>query len=626
MESTSAAKAAPEILRLQEVSRDYGNIEAVRGVSLAISAGEVHALVGQHGAGKTTLALLISGKLPPKSGSIAFRGRRYASLNLGLSNRLGIKMVYQQVYLNDYFTVAENLFYHDPSVNRFGWSSPRRLNRAAAELCGRHGFDIDPGAKLRALSLSDRTVVDILKQLYARPVLLVLDEALEKLSPSALERIVPLLLERARQGLALLFITHRIDDVYRYADKVSILRDGQLIFSGSTADIDQINLVRLAYTQFSAQASPTAANAEFTRFLRYNEAILAHLPLSLLLTDLEGRVKLANEHFQNAFGRPSSGYLDRPVLEVLEGLSGADSGELAKALQSQADREFYNVRLAMGERDTLNNIKTLSVFDGETPIGTILVLEDITEYDKLQKQILLTEKLASVGLLAAGVAHEINNPLEIIYNYLATLRNRAASQSTRDTVNKLQEEISYISTIVSNLVNLTDPGRLDQGEQELNEVIGKILDLLPQSARSRNINIRFSSGKPAIRAWVNANELKQVVLNLIKNSFEAMPEGGTVAVATDEALRDGVSTALITVQDDGPGIRADNLIDIFLPFYTTKKARGSNSGLGLSVTYAILERYGGRITAENLPRGCRFTITLPQRPVSPPPAPDSGKR
>jgi signal transduction histidine kinase/ABC-type branched-subunit amino acid transport system ATPase component len=615
-----------DVLSLRDVWRDYGGLEAVRGVSLDISRGEVHALVGQHGAGKTTLALLISGMLKPRTGTITFCGKRHGSLNLPLSNRMGIKMVYQQLCLNDNFTVAENLFAHDRRVNSFAWGSSRRVNAAAAGLMERYSFGIDPTAKLRRLSLSERAVVDILKQVYSNPVLLVLDEALEKLTPSALSRIVPILLERVKQGMSILFITHRIDDVYSFADKVSIIRDGKLIFTGATSDIDNVRLVRLAYTQFSAQEGTSPTTAEFTRFLRYNEAILEHLPIGLLVTDAEDRVKLANTFFTDAFSLSEGAYRNRPVADLLSGMSGATTGELTAALRSRADHELFNVGLRIGARMTLNNIKTLPVWDGGQHIGNILVIEDITEYDKLQKKVMLTDKLASVGLLAAGVAHEINNPLEIITNYLAALRRHDSSPDAQETVAKLGEEISYISTIVSDLVNLADAGRVATEEIDLNEAIARILGLLRESALSRKIHIDFAPGKGEVRAVVNANEVKQVILNLMKNAFEAMPNGGTIAVSTAEAIVDGRLTAIVRVDDDGPGISAADLNDVFLPFYTTKKHNGANAGLGLSVSYSILARYGGKLTAENLRgRGCRFTIALPQHPRAEPPSAQAGR-
>jgi PAS domain S-box-containing protein len=604
---------AEELLALQGVSHDYGSLEVVRGVTLSIHRSEIHALVGQHGTGKTTLAMMVSGMLRPRAGTIVFRGRRYSSLSLLIGHRLGIRMVYQHLSLNDSFTVAETLFSNDPRVNNFAWNSPRRVNKAAAEYLAGHGFDIEPTARLRSLSLSDRAVVDILKQLLARPSLLVLDEALEKLTPPALARIVPVLLQRAGEGMAILFITHRIDDVYSFAHRVSIMREGQLIFTGPTEDIDQMNLVRLAYTQFSAQPPSAPAKAEFTRFLRYNEAILAHLPLSLAVTDTAVRVKLVNEHFQDAFGLSGMECMDRPLTELLPEVTGADADQLDGALRRGEEHEFFNVAVRAGQRSTLHNLRTLPVLDGGQHIGSILLMEDITEYDRMQKKVMLTEKLASVGLLAAGVAHEINNPLEIISNYLTALRKRVHTPDAQETVSLLGEEISYISAIVSNLVDLADTGRVAREEIDLNDVAARILALLRESAKSRRIRIEFRPGRPEVRVMANANEVKQVILNLMKNGFEAMPGGGTITVSTEEGVVDGVATAFVRVEDEGPGISAANLTDVFLPFYTTKKSGGENMGLGLSVSYAILERYGGRLSAENLPgRGCRFTIALPQ--------------
>ena len=294
-------------------------------------------------------------------------------------------------------------------------------------------------------------------------------------------------------------------------------------------------------------------------------------------------------------------------------MGGAQAAEVIAALGRAEEREFFNVTLRSRERTTLHNLRTLPVFDGGAHIGSILLMEDITEYDRLQKKFILTEKLASVGLLAAGVAHEINNPLEIIYNYLAALRTRVRTPEALETVSRLGEEISYIATIVSNLVNLGDTQRMAREEIDLNDVVARILELLRESARSRRVRIVFLPGAAELRAAVNANEMKQVVLNLMKNAFDALPEGGTIIVRTEESVVEGTTTAFIRVEDDGPGISAENPNDVFLPFYTTKKSRGENMGLGLSVSYAILERYGGKLSVENLPgRGCRFTIALPR--------------
>ncbi len=539
MQSTlPSLDTADPVLALQGVSHDYGNLEVVRGVTLALARSEIHALVGQHGAGKTTLAMMASGMLRPRAGTISVLGRRYPSLTLRMAHRAGIRMVYQHLGLNDSLTVAETLFANDPRVNSFLWTSTRRVNRAAAELLQGLDFDIDPSTRLRSLSLSDRAVVDIVRQVHARPVLLVLDEALEKLTPPALARVAPVLLRRAAEGMAVLFITHRIDDVYSLAHRVSIMRDGELIFTGPTEDIDQMNLVRMAYTQYSARPGAAPPPAEFTRFLRYNEAILEHLPLSLLVTDTAGTVKLVNEHFQQAFGLSTAECLDRPLGGLLPEAGAAGPVDIAGALGAGEEREFFNVTIRARDRSTLFNLRTLPVFDAGSHIGSILLMEDITDYDRMQKRFILTEKLASVGLLAAGVAHEINNPLEIISNYLTALRRRVRTDDERETVRKLGEEISYISAIVGNLVDLGDTQRVAREEIDLNDVIARILDLLRQSARARRIRIVFLPGAAELRATVNANELKQVILNLVKNSFDAMP-GRRHDHREDRGLRGG---------------------------------------------------------------------------------------
>jgi signal transduction histidine kinase len=310
-------------------------------------------------------------------------------------------------------------------------------------------------------------------------------------------------------------------------------------------------------------------------------------------------------------------------MELLSSLGAEDAGSLQAAMQSSEDRVFFNVGLRVNGQVTLNNIKTLAVHDEGMHIGTILVIEDITEYDKLQKKVLLTEKLASVGLLAAGVAHEINNPLEIIYNYISLLRRRVHEEDTRTAVNKLSEEISYIAGIVSNLVNLANGSQGGSEEINLNDVLGKILGLLLQSARSRDIEISFQPHAREMPAFANAQEVKQVILNLMKNSFEAMPGGGRITVSTGETYVNGVAGSVVTVEDEGPGISAANLDDVFLPFYTTKKAGGENVGIGLSVSYAIIQRAGGKLYAENRAGGgCRFTVVLPrERPTETGPLP-----
>jgi signal transduction histidine kinase len=151
---------------------------------------------------------------------------------------------------------------------------------------------------------------------------------------------------------------------------------------------------------------------------------------------------------------------------------------------------------------------------------------------------------------------------------------------------------------------------------DLNELIGSIIGLLKHSAREKGIGISFDSSEAELPLVASRNEIKQVILNLVKNSFEAMPGGGRIGIGTSLASDEaGRPVAVIDFSDDGPGISSARLEDVFMPFYTTRKGKGDNAGLGLSICYGIVERHGGTMGVRNLDRGgCLFTIRLPFRP------------
>ena len=155
---------------------------------------------------------------------------------------------------------------------------------------------------------------------------------------------------------------------------------------------------------------------------------------------------------------------------------------------------------------------------------------------------------------------------------------------------------------------------VEREEIDLNDLIRNILSLLRHNADYKHITITFDSPEKTLMATVNRNEMKQVVLNLVKNSFEAMPAGGIINIETrrtrDEQGRGAVN---VTFTDSGPGIQDTNLNDIFIPFYSTRKGKGDNIGLGLSICYQIVQRHGGSMSVKNLESsGCQFDIRLPE--------------
>jgi PAS domain S-box-containing protein len=608
-----SANNAGALLTLTDVTLEYGHFRALSHVKFTLGHGKVHAVVGEHGAGKSSLGQLISGVLKPQTGHIIFDGRAYRGMTINMARKLGIELVHQQILsLNEKFTVAENLFLTTaPFFRKLAWRY-ETLRQASAFL-QQHHVDIDPLALVAELNPSDQILIDILKHIYVQPRLLILDEALEKLSTDSFNKVVNILINLKQQGTSILLITHKIDDIYELADNVSILKNGEILLTDDVHNIDKINLIKMAYIQLSDDPHITDLNKEFYQLLKYNEAILRNLPVNLIVTDNENRIKMVNDYCKRVFGLKQASYFNVPLVQLL---SSANDEVRALSQEGPLDNEehtFYQAPITLNNNPIICNLKTFPIYDGAFLIGNIIIIEDVTEYDHLQKQVILSEKLASVGLLAAGVAHEINNPLGIIYNYLSYIKSRFHDMELHEAVDNVHEEIAAISTIVSNLHTFSDSTQISLEDLDVNALIRGMLNLIKHSAKHKEVAIHFEPSEEEIEILANKNELKQVILNLLKNSFEAMPSGGDLYIHTGLLSENGTNLVQMTFQDTGPGISDENPQNIFLPFYSTKKGSEQNLGLGLSVSYGIIKKYHGTITVENVEgAGCQFVITLPQ--------------
>ena len=414
-------------------------------------------------------------------------------------------------------------------------------------------------------------------------------------------------------GMSILVITNRIDDVYSFADRVTILKHGKLLLTDNVRNIDKINLIKMAYTQISTDRKGQTLNQEFYQLLKYNEAILRHLPVNLIITDPENRIKMVNDHCKQQFHLQHTPYHNRPIARMFSS-THVDASDFFKQVSSfREEKTLYQVPISCNGVDTLSNLKTFPIYDGTFLIGNILIIEDMTEYDRLQKQMMLSEKLASVGLLAAGVAHEINNPLEIIYTYMSYVKHKFRAPEFHKVLDTIHAQIASIANIVNNLRSFSDSHFQGTEEVDLNSEIRNMLNLVKHNATHNQIIIRFETSEKALMVHANRHEIKQVLLNLLKNSFEAMPDGGRILIQTRHIREHDANAVQLCFTDSGPGIREENPNNIFLPFYSTKKGAKENLGLGLSVSYGIITKYHGSMTVKNLEEGgCQFLMTLPQ--------------
>jgi signal transduction histidine kinase len=242
--------------------------------------------------------------------------------------------------------------------------------------------------------------------------------------------------------------------------------------------------------------------------------------------------------------------------------------------------------------------------------GTILLIENVTERVRLEEQLQISEKMASIGLLAAGVAHEVNTPLTGISSFAQMLLEGADPNDPKTVLlEKIERQTFRAAKIVNGLLTLSRPGTAD-GERtrmDLNTVMTDVMSLLEHQFAIGSIKIRRELWAAPVPVAGIEHQLQQVFLNLFLNARDAMPSGGWLTAST--RIEDGQVVA--EVADTGSGIPPEHLARIYDPFFTTK-AIGRGTGLGLSITYGIVHEHEGSIRCDSaVGQGTRFTLTLP---------------
>ncbi|MFC1925264.1 PAS domain S-box protein [Chloroflexota bacterium] len=244
------------------------------------------------------------------------------------------------------------------------------------------------------------------------------------------------------------------------------------------------------------------------------------------------------------------------------------------------------------------------------PRGMIAVTADITEQQKMQEQLMLADRLASIGQLAAGIAHEINNPLTGVVGISELLMGRSIPDDIKEDLEIIDKEARRAAEVVKGLLTFARSKGNSKSHEDINSIIQEVLRVRSYEQRVRNIEVdeQFCTDLPHL--FVNGAQMQQVFMNLIVNAEQSMLEAhkkGKLKVNTEEAG----DMVRICINDDGPGISPENMQRLFTPFFTTKEV-GKGTGLGLSICHGIVTEHGGRIYAESEPGlGASFILELP---------------
>lgn len=280
----------------------------------------------------------------------------------------------------------------------------------------------------------------------------------------------------------------------------------------------------------------------------------------------------------------------RPLGQLMQGVRRLESGDLATRIEPAGDDEIG--RLAQSF-----NLMT----------GSLRARDD--EIRRNQDQLIESGKLAAIGELAAGVAHEIGNPLAAISGYIQLLKENPPPAKARHFFEEMEKEVGFIDTTIRELLDFSRPARTEEQSVALNDIVDECLRMLSFHKSTRGVRIEKVLSPDAPTVLGSRKELLQALLNLTLNGAQAMPGGGTLSIRVETGADAPPGHVGLFVSDQGPGVAQELLGKIFDPFFTTKRG---GTGLGLSITYRIVQRHQGEIFVESNPgAGATFKIILP---------------
>ena len=336
--------------------------------------------------------------------------------------------------------------------------------------------------------------------------------------------------------------------------------------------------------------------------------------VGLLAVDEDGRITRCNSPFESMMGLDRSEAVGKFVYEVFDegfarnldailGMSRWHLTEVRNAYKLHASDSHGRsliVNVAVAPLRTVSNQQS----------GAIIVLENVSSRVKLEESLQQSEKLSSIGLLAAGVAHEVNTPLTGVSSYTQMLLGMVPETDPKhELLKKMHRQTERASNIVGNLLNFSRAGNAtDYSDLDINKLLNDTLQLLEPQLRKSSVEIIKNYDQIPPMVVGNGGKLQQVFTNLILNARDAMFGGGTITLSTSTGPTGDV---IVEVADTGEGIPQENLSKVFDPFFTTTGV-GNGTGLGLAVTYGIVQEHGGTIevkSADGL--GATFTITFP---------------
>jgi two-component system sensor histidine kinase HydH len=349
-----------------------------------------------------------------------------------------------------------------------------------------------------------------------------------------------------------------------------------------------------------------STRASLSRIKAFSDNVVENLPIGLIALDHQGKIASFNNSAEpilqlsarQIIGEEASRVIPAELLEEINNSKNRDEVIEKEIECNTAEGKIVPLEIGVSSLKDENDVF----------LGHILLFKDLTEVRALRKEVARSQRLASVGRLAAGVAHEIRNPLSSIKGFATYFKERYPDKpDDQQTANIMIQEVDRLNRVVGQLLEFARPISVKPRRISLQALLKDSIKLIEDRAAEKNISIRTQYAAQVDEAWGDPDRINQILLNLYLNAMDAMESGGQlkVGLSSDSNGRQFI----VTVSDTGCGIAAENLSQIFDPYFTTKS---SGTGLGLAIAHNAIEAMGGRIQVESTREiGTTFTVILP---------------
>ncbi len=575
-------------------------------LNIVLHPGDIHTILGEKESGKSLISNILKGSLKASTGRIRIGSKSYRNLTIKESRRLGIEVITDSRFLLENITVGEQFFIYIQIKKYSKVFDSKSYNIEVNKFLKDYDTDFTAETPIGSLSESEKIFLEILISIFCKPKVLILDEVLSKLTADNFNKTIAIIKTLASNGGVILLLINHIDYIPPITTNLSVLRQGEIILTDLYGNLDKYNLLKILYSHVLNHNTITS-NKDFYNLIKYNQAILIDLPVVLIAVDNNYNIKFLNLHAENYFQIKTSQLLNRPMRALLTVPKEYETS----LMNSDATPKTVKTQIFFNGIKRIANITSFSIMEDNNSIGKILILTDTTEEESLREHIIQNEKLASVGMLAAGVAHEINHPLGIIRNIIEIMKYNCNETSLTADIEIIEDEIKVITQTISNLMGFSTEENAPLEVFNVTDLLLRVVMLLTFNAKKSNVRIIVDDSKQIFEIYASKTEIRQVFLNLIRNAIEAMPDGGELLISTKYSDKEHDKVAII-FEDTGTGIEEGKMNTIFMPFYSSNKKRNQSMGMGLYISYNTITKFKGEITAENIPKGgTRFTVKFP---------------